>query len=80
MRTSGALNAGLPFRPSLSFNGRFSTPLRSAAYGRVQVYVNVGFYEDSFVKMIAGSGTPHEDGYRGMSACSRFRPGSEVGV
>jgi hypothetical protein len=50
MRTSGALNAGLPFRPSLSFNGRFSTPLRSAAYGRVQVYVNVGFYEDSFVK------------------------------
>jgi hypothetical protein len=26
------------------------------------------------------SRTPHEDGYRGMLACSRFGPGSEVGV
>ena len=38
------------------------------------------FYEDSFVKMIAGSRTPDEDGYRGMSACSRFKPRSEVGA
>jgi hypothetical protein len=32
------------------------------------------FYEDAFVKpsLIAASGTPHEDGYRGMSACSRL--------
>jgi hypothetical protein len=31
MRTSGALNAGLPFRPSLSFNGRFD----ASAIGRL---------------------------------------------
>ena len=59
---------------------RFQAKWRVSAPGRIRPYANVSFYEDSFVKMIAGSRTPDEDGYRGMSACSRFRPGSEVGV
>ena len=39
-------------------------------------------YEDSFVKpsLIAASRTPHEDGYRGVSAFSGLRSEPKVGV
>jgi hypothetical protein len=59
---------------------RATSPPDHQCFWRTRAYANVSFYEDSFVKMIAGSWTPHEDGYRGMSACWRFRPGSEAGV
>jgi len=56
--------------------------LDRAEIGRQQPPRSDRFYEDAFVKpsLIAASGTPHEDGYRGMSACSRLWSGSEAGV